>query len=115
MMMMSDCLFCQIATKAIDTPLLYEDAQCVAFNDINPLAPVHILLVPKRHIDSLACIGPDDLPLLSELLALCPLLAQQAKLHNGFLTIINTGKEGGQTINHLHIHILGGGIIRPMP
>ena len=112
---MSECLFCQIANKKTDTKLIYEDAQCVAFNDINPLAPVHILLVPKRHITSLACIKADDSTLLGDLLTLCPLIAHQANLHTGFRTIINTGKGGGQVIDHLHIHILGGGAIHPMP
>jgi histidine triad (HIT) family protein len=106
-----DCLFCKIAAGAIPVTRLYEDDLCLAFPDINPQAPTHILIIPKRHIASLAHAAPEDTPLLGHLLATASTIAAQQKLANGYRTLINTGPDGGQTVHHLHLHLLGG---RPM-
>jgi histidine triad (HIT) family protein len=105
------CLFCQIASGAIPVTRLYEDDLCLAFADIHPQAPVHILVIPKQHITSLAQVEPRDAPLLGHLLAATAQIAKQQSLANGFRTVLNTGSDGGQTVEHLHIHLLGG---RPM-
>ncbi|WP_263380418.1 histidine triad nucleotide-binding protein [Granulicella paludicola] len=102
-----DCLFCKIASGAIPVTRLYEDELVLAFPDINPQAPVHVLLIPKQHHTSLAHTSATDAPLLGQLLVAANLVAQQQGLENGFRTVINTGDDGGQTVPHLHLHILG--------
>jgi len=111
---MSDCLFCKIACGEIPSRKVYEDDEVLAFHDINPVAPVHFMLVPKLHLDSLAVAGDEHAALLGKMLLLAPRLAKEQGLDNGFRTVINTGKGGGQEIFHLHIHIIGGGNIPPM-
>lgn len=111
---MSDCLFCKIARGEIPCRKVYEDDEVLAFHDINPVAPVHFMLVPKRHLASLADAGEAHAALLGKMLLLAPKLAQEQGLDHGFRTVINTGKGGGQEIFHLHIHIIGGGNIPPM-
>jgi histidine triad (HIT) family protein len=106
-----DCLFCKIAAGLIPVTRLYEDDQALAFPDINPQAPTHILIIPKRHIASLAHATPEDAPLLGHLLATAATIATRQSLPNGYRTVINTGTDGGQTVHHLHLHLLGG---RPM-
>jgi histidine triad (HIT) family protein len=103
-----DCLFCKIASGAIPVTRLYEDALCLAFADINPQAPVHILVIPKQHITSLAHTTASDAPLLGHLLASTAEIAKQQNLDDGFRTVLNTGADGGQTVEHLHMHLLGG-------
>jgi histidine triad (HIT) family protein len=103
-----DCLFCKIAAGVIPVTRLYEDDSVLAFPDINPQAPVHILIIPKRHFASLAQISSTETELLGELLLAVSNIAHQQKLDNGFRTVINTGTEGGQTVDHLHLHLLGG-------
>ncbi len=103
-----DCIFCKIAHREIPTPLLYEDDDVVAFNDINPKAPVHFLIIPKKHLASLADAGPEDAALLGKMINLVPVLAKKAGCEGGFRTVINTGRDGGQEVPHLHIHVLGG-------
>jgi len=102
-----DCLFCKIAAGIIPVTRLYENDHVLAFPDINPQAPVHILIIPKRHISSLAHISSSDAELLSELLLSANNIAQQQHLDNGFRVVINTGPDGGQTVDHLHLHLLG--------
>jgi histidine triad (HIT) family protein len=102
------CLFCKIAANAIPATRLYEDEQVLAFPDINPQAPTHILIIPKQHIASLAHTEPANAPLLGYLLATAAEVARQQQLGNGYRLVINTGPDGGQTVDHLHVHLLGG-------
>lgn len=111
---MSDCLFCKIAQGLIPSRKVYEDDEVLAFHDINPVAPVHILLIPKLHLVSLADAEEVHAALLGKMLVLAAKLAKEQGLDTGFRTVINTGKGGGQEVFHLHIHIIGGGNIPPM-
>lgn len=104
----SPCIFCKIAQKAIPSDLVYEDEHMVVFHDIHPKAPVHLLLVPKQHIKSLMALTDKHTALMSHLIFQLPLLAKQHGLHEGFRTAIHTGPKGGQEIDHLHIHLMGG-------
>ncbi len=105
---MSDCIFCKIVAGQIPAKKIFEDEHAIAFFDIAPAAPTHILLIPKQHIASLADLKPENAPLMGHLMSLVPQLAHDQGLTNGFRTIINTGQVGGQEVYHLHIHILGG-------
>ena len=111
---MSDCLFCKIARGEIPCRKVYEDDEVLAFHDINPVAPVHFMLVPKLHLATLADANHTHAALFGKMLLLAPRLAKEQGLDNGFRTVINTGKGGGQEIFHLHIHVIGGGHIPPM-
>lgn len=106
---MSDCIFCKIVADELPSTRAHEDEHVIAFKDLYPKAPVHLLVVPRRHIVSLDEIEPGDDALTAHMLRLLPGLARQQGLKNGFRTIINTGAGGGQEVPHLHIHILGGG------
>lgn len=106
---MSDCLFCKIANKKLDSSIVYEDDNFLAFKDLYPKAPVHILVIPKKHIHSLAHAEDEDAELLGKLTLKLKAIAYEAGLTSGFRTIVNTGKGGGQEIDHVHYHILGGG------
>jgi histidine triad (HIT) family protein len=108
MAMNSDCLFCKIANGTLSVTRLYEDEQLLAFADINPQAPVHILIIPKQHFTSLAHTTQEQEPLLGHLLTAAAEIAKQQGLTNGYRTVINTGPDGGQTVEHLHVHLLGG-------
>ncbi len=103
----SDCLFCKIASGAIPVTRLYEDEQILAFPDIHPQAPVHILVIPRQHFASLAHTAPGDAGLLGQLLTATTEIARQQNLANGYRLVINTGSDGGQTVEHLHVHLLG--------
>ena len=105
---MPDCLFCKIAAKEIPANIVYEDQNILAFHDINPKAKVHLLMIPKVHVDSLAHLEQEHDVLIAHMMRTLPNIAQQFKLDSGFRTIINTGSGGGQIIFHLHIHLLGG-------
>jgi histidine triad (HIT) family protein len=111
---MSACLFCKIVRAEIPCRKVYEDEEVLAFHDINPVAPVHFMLVPKLHLDSLAQATEEHAALLGKMLLLAPRLAKEQGLDNGFRTVINTGKGGGQEVFHLHVHVIGGGNIPPM-
>jgi len=111
---MSDCLFCKIIRGEIPCNKVYEDDDVLAFHDINPVAHVHFMLIPKQHFASLADAKQEHAALLGKMLMLAPQLAKEQGLDNGFRTVINTGKGGGQEVFHLHIHIIGGGNIPPM-
>ena len=102
-----DCLFCKIAAGAIPVTRLYEDEHALAFPDINPQAPAHVLLIPKRHIASLAHAAPEDSVLLGYLLTAAAEVARQQGLDGGYRIVLNTGDDGGQTVPHLHLHLLG--------
>lgn len=105
---MSDCIFCRIAKGEIPSTKVFEDEEILAFKDIHPQAAVHFLIIPKRHITSLAEAQPADAPLLGRMLALAPQLAYEQGLTDGFRTLINTGRVGGQEVPHLHLHVVGG-------
>ena len=111
---MGDCIFCKIARGEIPCRKVYEDDEVLAFHDINPVAPVHFMLIPKLHLASLAEADATHAALLGRMLLLAPKLAQEQGLENGFRTVINTGSGGGQEVFHLHIHVIGGGSIPPM-
>jgi len=105
---MHDCLFCKIAAGDIPVTRLYEDEQVLAFPDIHPQAPVHILIIPKLHLQSLDETTAENSPLLGHLLTTAAEIARQQSLTHGYRTVINTGPDGGQTVGHLHVHLLGG-------
>ncbi len=109
---MTDCIFCKIVAGVIPSKKIYEDEDVIAFNDIHPIAPVHFLIVPKQHTESLAHCDEAHQTLLGKILLLAPKLAQQQGL-SGFRTMINTGREGGQEVFHLHVHVFGGGQTLP--
>lgn len=108
--MSSDCIFCKIAAGQIPAKKLYEDDQAMAFADINPAAPIHVLVIPKQHIESLAEVGASEQEktLVGHLHGIANQLAQQHKLSKGYRIVVNIGPEGGQTVSHLHLHLLGG-------
>jgi len=105
---MLDCLFCKIVKDQIPSKKIYEDDELIAFHDIHPIAPVHFMIVPKEHIDSLERCTSVHQILLGRILLLAPQLAKQQGLENGFRTMINTGHDGGQEVFHLHVHVFGG-------
>lgn len=105
---MADCIFCKIVAGEIPSRKVYEDADMLAFHDIHPQAPVHFMIVPKRHIDSLATCTAEDAPVLGRMMAIAGRLAREQGAADGFRTIINTGRVGRQDVYHLHIHIVGG-------
>jgi histidine triad (HIT) family protein len=104
----SNCLFCRIVRGEIPSRKLYEDDDVLAFHDIRPIAPVHFLLIPKRHLASLADVDDTHAPVLGRLLALTGRLAREAGATDGFRTIVNTGRVGRQEVYHLHVHVIGG-------
>ncbi|TCJ18514.1 histidine triad nucleotide-binding protein [Parasulfuritortus cantonensis] len=111
---MSDCIFCKIAAGEIPCRKVYEDDDVLAFHDIHPVAPVHFMIIPKAHVASLAECGEDHRDVLGKILLLAPKLAVEQGLTDGFRTVINTGRGGGQEVFHLHVHIIGGAGPRPL-
>lgn len=105
---MSNCIFCKIIAGEIPSRKVYEDEDILAFHDINPAAPVHFLIIPKKHIATLADATPEDIPVLGKIMAMAGKLAKQEGCGDGFRTIVNTGRVGCQEVYHLHVHILGG-------
>jgi len=106
---MPDCLFCKIIERKIPASIVYEDQRVLAFTDINPQAPTHILVIPKRHIDSLNEISTEDDQLIGEVVRRAALIAKDKGLSAaGFRTVFNTNREAGQTVFHVHLHLLGG-------
>jgi histidine triad (HIT) family protein len=106
---MADCLFCKIIERKIPASLVYEDARVLAFNDINPQAPTHVLVVPKRHIESLNEMSTEDDQLVGELVRRAAAIAKERGLSvGGFRTVFNTNRDAGQTVFHIHLHLLGG-------
>ncbi len=106
---MSDCIFCKIEKGEIPADIVYEDEHCLAFRDIQPRAPLHLLVIPRRHIVNLDDLGEGDRELVSHMMLTIPKIARQQGLDAGYRTVANTGKGGGQEVFHLHFHILGGG------
>jgi len=113
-----NCIFCKITAKQIPAGIVYEDEELLAFKDINPAAPVHLLIIPKLHIDTLSSAQPEQAALLGKILALAPKLAGEygcapvthadGSVTGGYKTLINTGPDGGQEVYHLHAHVIGG-------
>ena len=107
---MSDCIFCKIANKEINSTAVFEDETVIAFKDLSPQAPQHVLIIPKKHIGSLNELNESDKNLVSHILVdVLPQIVKSLNIdESGYRVVINTGDEGGQTVKHLHFHILGG-------
>lgn len=103
-----DCLFCKIANGEIHSEIVYEDDKFIAFQDISPQAPVHVLLVPKEHIESTDTIKPEHQELIGWIFVKIPEIIKDMGLGNGYRVVTNTGMHGGQSVPHLHFHIIGG-------
>ncbi len=111
-----ECLFCKIVAGGIPSEVVHDGERVLAFRDINPQAPVHLLVIPKEHVASLADTGDSNEGLLGELLAAARDLAvAEGIAEAGFRTVINTGRDGGQTVGHLHVHLLGGRALKWPP
>jgi len=112
---MSDCIFCKIIKGDIPSTNVYKDEHVTAFRDINPVAPTHILIVPNKHIDSVDVMIVDDEPLIGHLFTVAKgLAAQEGIAEGGYRLVVNTGAESGQTVFHVHLHLLGGRQMRAM-
>ena len=105
---MSDCLFCRILSGEIPSKKVYEDERAYAFEDINPQAPTHILIIPKKHVVGLKEAGPDDAELLGYCQLVAARIARERKIEDGYRTVFNVGARAGQSVFHLHLHLLGG-------
>ena len=106
---MSDCLFCKIAKKEIPSKIVHEDSELVAFHDINPQAPTHIVIIPKTHLERVSDLTPETAPLVGKLVLAANRLAKQLGFsEKGYRLVINCNRDGGQTVFHLHLHLLGG-------
>jgi histidine triad (HIT) family protein len=107
--MPQECIFCKIATKEIPVTVLYEDEHMMVFPDMNPVAPVHVLVIPKKHIANLLELAPEDASLVGHILFTISKLASQLGIaEDGFRLVVNTKNNGGQTVHHLHWHVIGG-------
>ena len=105
---MADCIFCKIVRGEIPSRKVFEDDQMLAFHDISPLAPVHFMMIPKKHVDSLGDCDDSHAAVLGHMMAMAGRLARAQGATDGFRTVVNTGRVGRQDVYHLHIHILGG-------
>lgn len=106
---MNDCIFCKIINKEIPSTIVYEDSEIIAFRDINPVTPIHILVIPKKHIESLIDLKQDDELLIGKIYTVINKIAKQEGIsEKGFRVIVNCGEDGGQEVRHLHYHMLGG-------
>ena len=113
---MDQCIFCRIIERRLPSRIVFEDDEIVAFEDANPQAPIHTLIVPRKHLASLKDATPDDAPLLGRLFMVAAQLARDRGLETqGFRTVINTGSWAGQSVFHLHLHLLGGRVFRWPP
>lgn len=106
--MSADCLFCKIGGKQIPSKIAYEDPDVFAFEDISPQAPTHILICPRKHLESLNDAAPEDQAILGKLQLVAAQLARERKLLAGYRTVLNNGSGAGQSVFHLHLHLLGG-------
>ena len=106
---MDDCIFCKIIKREIPSSIVYEDNEIIAFRDVNPQAPIHILVIPKKHISSLVDLKEEDEVVVGRIYTVINKIAQQEGIDKkGFRVIVNCGEDGGQEVKHLHFHILGG-------
>lgn len=107
--MTDSCIFCKIVSKEVNAEIVYRDEQATAFRDIHPVAPIHILIVPNRHIESVGALEVEDEPLMGHFFTVARQLAEEAGIaKGGYRLITNTGADGGQTVFHLHVHLIGG-------
>ncbi len=116
---MNDCIFCKIIDKKLDAKIIFEDRDIVAFNDINPLAPVHVLIIPTKHIVSINDVSKDDESLLGKMIITARDIAKKLDIaEGGYKLLFRTGKNGGQEVDHIHLHLIGGSAlheeIRPL-
>ena len=106
---MNDCIFCKIIKGKIPSTKVYEDDEILAFRDINPLAPVHVLVIPKKHISSLVELQPEDETIVGKIYTIINKIARQENIfESGFRVVVNCGEDGGQEVKHLHFHLIGG-------
>lgn len=105
---MAETIFQKIIDREIPADIVFEDDQCLAFRDVSPQAPTHVLVIPKKPIESLDQLDADDEPLLGHLWMVISKLASELQLADGYRVVVNCGKDGGQTVDHLHFHLLGG-------
>ena len=106
---MDDCIFCKIIKKEIPSSIVYEDSEILAFRDINPVAPVHILVIPKKHISSLVDLNEEDELVIGRIYTVINKIAKQEGIaKKGFRVVVNCGEDGAQEVKHLHFHIIGG-------
>ena len=104
-----DCVFCKIVNEEIPSDIIYEDEDVIAFNDLDPQAPIHFLVIPKKHIESIATLEESDSKIISQVFAAIKKIANDKGLDDkGYRVVTNVGKDGGQTVPHLHFHVLGG-------
>lgn len=108
---MENCIFCKIGRKEIPSTVVYEDEHLLAFKDLNPVAPVHVLIIPKIHLDSLNAMTAESIPMLGHLLNTVKTIAKDCGIPTGYRLVSNCGAEAGQSVEHLHFHLVGG---RPM-
>lgn len=113
--MSKDCLFCRIIAKEVPAKIIHEDDRAVAFEDVNPQAPTHVLVVPRQHLAGLGDATTEDAALLGHLFLVAAEIARQRHLEAGYRTVINTGRGAGQSIFHVHLHLLGGRGLRWPP
>ncbi len=112
---MESCIFCRIVRKEAPARIIYQDDEVTAFHDARPQAPVHVLIVPNRHIVGVAQAQPEDAPLLGKLLIVARQLAEELKITDGYRLVVNSGPLSGQSVFHLHVHLLGGRPLRWPP
>ena len=106
---MDDCIFCKIIKKEIPSSIVYEDDEILAFRDINPVAPIHVLVIPKKHIESVLELNEEDEKLVGKIYTVINKIAKQEGIdEKGFRIVVNCGEDGGQEVRHLHFHIIGG-------
>jgi len=105
---MSDCIFCRIVRDEIPARIVYQDEDVTAFHDLNPCAPVHILIIPNRHVAGVAQVEPKNAPVLGKLFVIARRLAEQENIVDGYRLVVNNGPGAGQSVFHLHVHLLGG-------
>ena len=105
---MPHCIFCDIVAKIIPAEIVHEDEHCIAFHDANQQAPVHLLIIPRKHFSSLADAGPEDEPTLGHLFCIARKMSEQFRISVGYRLVVNTGPGAGQTVFHFHMHVIGG-------
>lgn len=103
-----DCIFCKIIKKEIPSKIIYEDDKILAFNDLNPIAPVHALIIPKEHISSVNDINSKNSEIVGYIFSVIPKIAEKLDLNDGYRIINNCGENGGQSVKHIHFHLVGG-------
>ncbi|MFA0758063.1 MAG: hypothetical protein PVTTEEND_001436 [Candidatus Fervidibacter sp.] len=113
---LQECIFCRIVAKEVQSDIVHEDDEIVAFRDINPQAPVHVLIVPRKHIPTLNDAPPEDQPLLGKLLLVAQQLAQKLQVaDSGYRLVLNVNRGAGQSVFHIHLHLLGGRVFHWPP